>query len=241
MRPASLSSLLLLPPLLLSLQAGAQAQAASVNMLVYPNAGIFEMIDGRIGGPGETMLLRLQAITGVQFNQQVMPIARALPTLATTPGTCAVSLPRTPDREAHFRWTMAWISGAIVLYGRATENRLIRGPEDMRGANIAVLRDSLPAAWLKEHGVTGYEVNDLGTGLRMLQAGRVDFWLGSEVSARFVIRAMQGPVPRALYSYGQLELHMACHLGTPAAIVERLNAGLEQMRREGSLSEFGVP
>jgi len=95
-------------------------------------------------------------------------------------------------------------------------------------------------AWLKEHGVTGYEVNDLGTGLRMLQAGRVDFWLGSEVSARFVIRAMQGPVPRALYSYGQLELHMACHLGTPAPIVERLNAGLEQMRRDGELAAFGV-
>ena len=232
----------LLPALLLSLAAStrAQAQVPAVNMLVYPNAGVFEIVDGRISGPGEAMLMRLQAISGVQHKQQVMPIARVLQTLATKPDTCAVSLPRTADREAHFRWTTPWIISAITLYGRAQETRQITGPEDLLGTQVAVLRESLPAAWLKDHGVTGYEVNDMGTGLRMLQAGRIDFWLGSEVSARLAIRAMQGPAPRPLYSYGRLELHMACHLSTEAAIVERLNAGLEQMRREGELAEFGA-
>lgn len=218
----------------------ANAQAAAVDLLVYPNAGVFEVEGSRIGGPGAQMLARLQSASGVQLKQQPMPIPRALQLLASRPDTCVVALPRTAEREALFRWAGPWASSVITLYGRADETRQVNGPADMRGTQIAVLRESNPAAWLKEHGITGQEVLDVSMGLRMLQAGRVDYWLGNDMAARFVIKTMSGPLPRALYSFGRIDLHMACHRDTPAAVVERLHAGIEQLRRSGELADYGL-
>ncbi len=230
----------LLLPLLLTVAAAVRAEEHSVEMLVYPNAGIFEVEDGKLGGPGAVMLARLEAASGVRLIQQVMPIARALQTLVQKPGTCVVGLPRTSDRETLYRWAGPWASTAIGLYGRADEARRIGGPDDMRGASIAVLRDALPAAWLKAQGLQGHEVNDVGTGLRMLQAGRVDFWLGGDLPTRFAIKASSGPAPRVLYTFGRIDLYLACHPATSTVTVERMHAGVEEMREHGELKQFGV-
>lgn len=232
MRPATLSVLLLC--------LAAAAPALALDMLVYPNAGIFEVNNGHIGGAGAAMLTRLQALSGVKLDLQVMPIARAQQTVLHKPGLCVVAMPRTPEREAQYRWAGPWASSAIALYGRADEPRQVNGPEDMRGAQIAVLRESIPAAWLKDHGLASYEVNDVSTGLRMLQAGRVTFWLGNDMAARFVIKTLDGPAPRVLYSFGRIDLFIACHPTVPPEQVERMHTGLEQLRRSGELLEFGL-
>ncbi|MDR7331862.1 transporter substrate-binding domain-containing protein [Roseateles asaccharophilus] len=224
----------------LALLLGCTAQAQTVDMVIYPNAGLFEIENGRFTGPGAPMLARLETISGVRMNGQSMPIARALQPGMLKSGACLVGLPRTPEREAAFRWAGPWSSSTITLYGRPGETRQVNGPEDMRGATTGVLREALPAAWLKEHRLASHEVNDVATGLRILHAGRVDYWLGSDVVARFAVKASGVPAPRVLYSFGRIDLHMACHPGTPAAIVERLHAGIEQLRRSGELVEFGL-
>lgn len=228
-----------LPCLLLCLSAASHAQDPAIDLLVYP-AGIFEISDGRLGGPGTTMLARLQTASGVRLNQQLMPVARAMQTVGLKPATCLVGLPRTPEREAQFRWAGPWASGNTVVYGRFDETRRVEGPQDLRNARIAVMRESRQAVWAKEQGLSSHEVNDVAVGLRMLQAGRVDFWLASEVSARHVIQTSGGPAPRALHSFWRVDLHIACNNDTPAATVERLQAGIDQLRRNGELAEFGV-
>lgn len=215
------------------------AQDLTVDLLVYP-AGIFEVSDRSIGGPGTAMLDRLQAVSGVQFKQQLMPVARALLTVAKKPRACLVALPRLPERENQYRWAGPWASGTSVLYGRADETRRVDGPADIRTASVAVLRESRQAVWLKEHGLMGHEVNDVRVGLRMLQVGRVDFWLSSDISARYVIKMSGGPAPRTLYSFGRVELHLACNPAMEASTVDRLQAGIDQLRRNGELTEFGL-
>lgn len=224
----------------LALLLGCAAQAQTVDMVIYPNAGLFEVENGRFTGPGAPMLARLEVISGLRMNARSLPIARALQPGMLKPGTCLVGLPRTPEREAAFRWAGPWSSSTITLYGRADETRQVNGPDDLLGTKTGVLREALPAAWLKEHGLASHEVNDVATGLRILQAGRVDYWLGNDVVTRFAIKAAGGPAPRMLYSFGRIDLHMACHVGTPAAAVERLHIGIDQLRRNGELAEFGM-
>lgn len=224
----------------LALLLGCAAEAQTVEMIIYPNAGLFEVEHGRFTGPGAPMLARLEATSGLRINGSSMPIARALQTGMRKPGTCLVGLPRTPERDSAFLWAGPWATSSITLYGRAMETRRVQGPEDLRGARIGVLRETPPAAWLKEHGLTGHEVNDVATGLRILQAGRIDYWLGSDLVTRFAAKAGDGPPPRALYSFGRIDLYMACHPATSAAIVARLDKGIEQLRRNGELAEFGL-
>lgn len=217
------------------------AQAQEVTVVIYPNSGIFEVDNGPVRGPGATLLARLQSVSGVRLHTQVLPVARALQPAALKPGTCLVGLPRTPDREAQYRWAGPWTSSTFALYARTEDARKVASADDLRGTRVAVLRESLTASWLKEQGPAGYEVNDVATGLRILQAGRVDYWLGNDVVTRFAIKAgIAGPTPRVLHNFGRIDLHMACHPGTATPLVERLHAGIEQLRRGGELVEFGL-
>jgi polar amino acid transport system substrate-binding protein len=227
--------------LCLLLHAFAQARAASLEMLVYPNAGVFESAPGKgSGGPGGAMLQRLQALSGVTLHPQFMPIPRALLTVKQKPGHCMVALSRTPERDTAYLWAGPWARGATAIYVRADDTRRIHDPLELRGQNIVVLRDSSPADWLKAQSIAATEVKDNTTGLRMLQARRVDYWVANDLAAHFVVRAEGGPPPRQLYNFGRIDLYMACHPASDPAAVSALDAAIGQLRRTGELAEFGM-
>ena len=231
----------LLTLLLPTLAAGVHAQAQTLDILVYANAGVFEAAPGQgPGGPGAAMLARMQTLSGVTLRQQVLPISRALLLVDQRPGNCAVALSRTPERESRYLWAGPWARGAMTVYGRADETRPVEGAQDLRGHSIVVLRDSQPAAWLKEQGLAAEEVKDNSTALRMLQARRVDFWLANDVAGHFVIRAVGGTAPRVLYSGLHIGLYVACHPRSDAAVVRALDLAITQLRRSGELAEFGL-
>jgi polar amino acid transport system substrate-binding protein len=234
-----LAALLLLLASLLP--ATARAQGLALEMLVFPNAGVFEEAPGKgPGGPGGAMLQRLQAVSGVQLHQRLMPAPRALVTLKHNPGHCMIALTRTPEREMQYLWAGPWARGATAIYARAGDARRYQHPQDLRGRSIVVLRDSGPADWLKAQGLHALQVKDNTTGLRMLQAGRVDYWIANDLAARFVVRAEGGPAPRQLHSLGRIDLYMACHPGTHRAAVAALDAAIARLRRNGELAEFGM-
>lgn len=231
-------ALLLLALLPLS---AAHAQTRVLEMLVYPNAGVFEAAPGKgPGGPGGMMLERLQALSGVTLNQQFMPVPRAMLTVKQHPGHCMVAVTRTPERESAFMWAGPWARGATAVFARADDTRGIQHPQELRGSSIVVLRESAPAEWLKTQGMPATEVKDNTTGLRMLQARRVDYWLANDLAANFVIRAEGGPVPKQLYNFGRIDLYMGCHPATDPAAVAALDAAIAQLRRNGELTEFGM-
>lgn len=235
-RARRLATLLLLVSL-----SGARAEAPALDILVYANAGVFETTSGdRPGGPGGAFLARLETLSGVALRQQMLPISRALLLVEQRPGHCAVAMPRTPEREPRHRWAGPWAQGAMTAYGRGDDPRRISGPQDLAGRSIVVLRDSQPAAWLREQGLPALAVKDNSTALRMLQAGRVDVWLANDVAGHFVIQAVGGTPPRVFYSAGRIALFIACHPGTDPAAVGALDLALARMRRGGELAEFGL-
>lgn len=233
MRSACLIALtLLLPP---------AARATELDILVYANAGVFEASPGQgPGGPGGAMLERMQALSGLTLRQQVLPISRALLLAEQRPGHCVVALARTPERETRYQWAGPWARGAMAIYGRSDETRQVEGPQDLRGRSVVVLRDSAPAAWLKEQGLAAEEVKDNSTALRMLQARRVDYWVANDIAGHFVIRAAGGATPRVMLSFGRIDLYFACHPNSDPAAIGALDIAIAQLRRTGELAEFGL-
>jgi polar amino acid transport system substrate-binding protein len=230
----------LLPSLLLGL--ALQARAESVDMLVFPNPGLFDVAaDGRVTGLGGALIDRIAAVSGVQLRVQVMPPARALQTLAQQPGSCVAGVPRLPDNEALLQWLGQLASSSMMLYGRPDELRHVSTPRDLRGAVIAAQRNSLPASWLREQGLQVQEVRDTLTGLRMLQARRVDYWLVNELVAQRTLHTLGGEPPvRPLQNFGRIDAHLACQRDTAPAALDKLRAAMEQLRRDGELVPFGV-
>lgn len=217
------------------------APAQGLTVLVYPNPGLFDVAsDGRIEGAGAELLARLSAASGVPHDTRAVPAARAQAMLAQSPLHCIFGVARTAEREPLFSWLGPLASGELVLFGRPGELRQVHGPQDLAGRTVVAQRHSQALSWLTAHGVTAHEANDLVTGLRMLRAGRVDYWLVNELAARPVIRRLGGEPLQPLYRAGRVELYIACHPDLPAALRERLQAGLTQLRRDGELAPFGL-
>lgn len=227
--------------LLLLLTFAVAVESQPVELLVFPNPGLFEpAAGGEISGRGATIMKRLGEVTGVPLRMRPVPAARAMQMIDTLPGTCAAGVVRTADREGLYRWAGVIASGALVLYGRSDETREVADAADLRGAVIAAQRESRALIWLREQGLTAYEVNDTVTGLRMLRAGRVDFWFVNDLPGGRAIQLSEGPPPKALREFGRVELHLACHRELPAATAERLRAGFDQLRRNGELGQLGL-
>jgi polar amino acid transport system substrate-binding protein len=219
----------------------APAAALGLNLVVFPNPGLFEVeADQSIGGRGAALLHKLAAASGLTLNLQAMPIPRALSTGAATPGNCLVGMARTPEREAQFQWAGPLASGALTVYARGDETRPLQQPADLRGLGVVVQRDSAPAAWLRQQGITPQEVSQPVTALRMLQAGRIDFWLANELSAAPAIAAEGGIAVKAHLVVMRIDAYIACHPGTPPELTARLHQALQKLRRQGDLAEFGL-
>jgi len=210
-------------------------------MLIVPSPGLFEVTPrGEVSGPGPEVLGRLAVITRLKLTFIPMPAARAMQTLRQLPPTCMAGVPRLPEREGEFRWAGMMATAAISVYARSDDMRQVSHPEDLRGTTLAVLRESMPLAWARERGLSVYEVNDTVTGLRMLRAGRVDLWLSNDLIAQRAIQSQGGDPPRMLYSSARIDNYIACHHDVDPAVLERLQAGMEQLRRDGALAQFGV-
>lgn len=219
----------------------AVALALGLNLVVFPNPGLFDVEpDQPVSGRGAVLLARLAAVSGMTLDVQAMPIPRALSSGVAAPGRCLVGLVRTPERESHFLWIGPLASGALNLYARGDDSRMLQQPADLHGHTVVVQRDSASAAWLRQQGITPQEVSQPLTALRMLQAGRVDFWLANELSAAPAIAAEGGAAVKAKLALARVDVYVACHPATPAEPAQRLQQAIQKLRRQGELADFGL-
>lgn len=218
------------------------AQAAPpLRVLVYPVPGLFDVQDdGRIGGSGGTLLTKIGRASEVPFEAESLPIARAWSTLLAQPQVCVLGMARTPEREARFQWAGVVSRADLVVYARADATSLPHDLGELRGRQVVALRETATAAELREHGVTVQEVSSALNALRMLQAGRVDYWYSHQIVAESTANAAGGPAIKPLFTTARIDGYLACNLEVPAAVIDKLRQALLRLRRNGDLAEFGV-
>ncbi|RTL15049.1 MAG: transporter substrate-binding domain-containing protein [Burkholderiales bacterium] len=233
--------LFLLLALLLPITGPALPLPAGPTIIVFPSPGVFDVsATGEVSGIGAAAVRRLAEVSGLALQMLPMSQARGLLTVQQQTGHCVIAMPRTPEREALLRWVGPISSASVAVYARPSDTRRIEAPADLRGAAIVVQRESRPLAWLKEQGLKPYEVSDAATGLRMLRAGRVDFWAVNEIVGAHAVASSPAPQPRQVARFGSIELYLACHRELSQELSERLGSALEQMRRDGDLRPFGL-
>lgn len=232
------------PALLLCLTAATAAAAAplpTLKLLVFPAPGLFDVQDdGRIGGPGGALLVKIGRASAVTFETESLPIPRAWHTIQATPQSCVVGMSRTPDREGRFQWVAPISRADFIVYGRPDSPALAPELSALRGRAVVVLRETVPANQLRDLGVPAQEVSSPAIALRMLQAGRVDYWYVHQLLAEPAASAAGGPALKPLFTTARHDGYLACNLEVPAATVEQLRQALQRLRRNGDLAEFGL-
>lgn len=187
-------------------------------------------------------LLRLMAQqAGLPLSIEVTPWVRALQQVQDKPGTILFSLTRTPEREAQFKWVGPISARRIVLYKLAARKDLGR-PELQRlaGTKIGVVRESATARQMQAEGLRpGIELDlalDDANNLRKLLAGRMEYLAMLDWAAAWNLQQLNLPYatlqPVLDYDVDKTYWY-GLHPQTDAALVRRLQAALDTLRRDG--------
>ena len=175
--------------------------------------------------------------TGTDYKIDMLPWKRAYTMALNQANTCVYSTSRTPDRDRLFKWIGPTDEAQWVFYGRADHSFPLRTLEDARRLRIGTYNGDARDEFLRTRGFNVDPTsNDLVNPQKLL-LNRIDLW--AVAMRRDSAGLSDQPwadkgVP--LLVFNRVQVYLACNLAVPDALVERLNAALADMRRDGTVA-----
>lgn len=201
---------------------------------------------GMAKGFSVDLLRMIAAQAKLPLEIQVTPWVRATQLAASTPNSILFSLTRLPERDGKFKWVGPISGRRILLYGLKERTDLqIKDLKSLQGLKIGVVRESAAAKRLQAEGLrVGEELElalDDSSNLRKLLAGRMDLLVMLDWAAAWNLRqfklhyATLRPVLELDNAY---EYWYGLHPDCDDALVQRLQAGLNTLRRNGQYDKL---
>jgi polar amino acid transport system substrate-binding protein len=195
---------------------------------------------GKPDGAAYRILTEMAARAGATVKLTFLPWQRAQSQTLETPGAGIIPLVRTPEREASFKWVGPMISDSMVL---VTSRSHRPAPQDLAIAakwRIGTVAGSPNHTALLRLGIGFLEpAIDEATNARKLDAGRIDAWASSKLVAPFQYRLL-GLDPAQIEFGAEVrrsDIFLGLNHSVPDALVERLQAALDSIRREGGVAD----
>jgi len=195
--------------------------------------------DGVIIGRATDKIRELMARTGTDYRIEQLPWKRAYLMAQTQEHTCVYSTSRTPEREALFKWVGPTDEAEWQFWGRADHKFKLDTLEDARTLRIGTYIGDARDEYLRSRGFTVDAVsNDLVNPQKLL-LNRIDLWAvgtrnGSAGPGQFDWSDKVVP----LMVFHRVKVYLACHPSVPDELIDRLNASLADMRRDGVLTRI---
>lgn len=198
-----------------------------------PPASMVE--EGRVTGFAAEKVQALLARVEVPYTMEVLPWKRAYDAALKRPDTCVFSTTRTPERERLFKWVGPTDEADWVLMGRADRPPVLRTLDDARHYRIGTYLGDARDEYLRTR---GFRVDPAPADMmnpRKLLAHRIDLWASiMRPGQTFEQYEWAGKIVPVL-SFNKVQVYLACHASMPDVLIERMNAALGDMQRDGSL------
>ena len=171
---------------------------------------------------------------GVDYEIEMLPWKRAYLLAQSHADTCVYSTTRVPEREALFKWIGPTHENDWTLFGRADRNYHIASIEDARKYRIGAYNGDVRSEALIAQGFRVDTVPDKLANPRKLLVNRIDLWATS-VRVGSAIVAENGWSTRIVpvLTFKHTELYLACNPSVPDVLVDKMNAALRAINREG--------
>lgn len=206
------------------------ALAADIRLVTeeYPPFNLTH--NGKIAGLATDLVEATFHKAGISYTLEMLPWARAYSMAETTPGTCVYSTTETPERKDKFLWVGPLVNNDWVLMGRAVGSPAVSKLEEAKPYTIGGYNGDALALFLEQQ---GYKVelsprDDLNPA--KLANGRIDFWATGSESGPYLAQQMGITGLKAVATFKNTVMSLACNKGTDAAIVAKLQAGLDAVR-----------
>ena len=206
----------------------------------------YQMLDdsGELTGLSTEILEAMFAITGDEYEIQVLPWARAYLRALDTPNTLIYSISRTPHREPLFHWVGAIRTDRIHLWGlREKFPQPVDDVNKLKNNVVALVRSSYAEQYLRDSLFTNiYPVVSFEQSIKMLYRGRIDLILGDQVTLVPRIKKLHYDIKQltklAEVKEISAELSFALSLKTDNAIVKRYKNAYQTLKKSGKIAEI---
>jgi polar amino acid transport system substrate-binding protein len=191
-----------------------------------------------VGREGEK-IREMLARSGYAYKIDVLPWKRAFTMAQRDAYTCVYSTSRTPEREKQFKWVGPTDEAQWVLMGRAGRKYQVHTLDDARKLRIGTYHGDARDEFLRARGFDVDGAPDNASNPIKLMLGRIDLWAvgvrNNDLSALAQFAGPEQLVP--VLTFHHVKVYLACNPSVPDAMVERMNAALDSMRKDGT---FGM-
>lgn len=215
--------------------AHASAESPRLHLMTESSPPVSMLEGGRVIGSGTEKVLEMMARTATDYTIELLPWRRAYTFVQQRADACLYSTTRTPEREKLFKWIGPTDEGEWVLLGRADRTYNLHTLEDARTLRIGTYNGDARDDYLRTRGFHVDPAPHDMVNARKLLAGRIDVWAaGMKRGTTQLQRDGWGGKIVPVLTFNRIGVYLACNSAVPTELVERMNAALEAMGRDGT-------
>jgi len=220
------------------LLAGHAAVASPLLITTESSAPAIMVEDGQVTGRETDKVREMMARTGTPFSIEVLPWKRAYTMALNQAQTCVYSTSRTPERDRLFKWVGPTDEAFWEFWGRADHDFPLRTLEDARKLRIGTYNGDARDEFLRSRGFHVEPVSNDLVNPQKLMMKRIDLWAVSRRASAPLTHYGWSSEVVPLLVFNRVKVYLACNPSVPDELVARLNAALDEMRRDGTMSRL---
>jgi polar amino acid transport system substrate-binding protein len=154
------------------------------------------------------------------------------------PGYGAFVMARLPDRERLFKWVGPIGPDDWIMLAKADSKISLESLEDARKYRIGAYKGDAIAETLAKQGLKPIVVLRDQDNAKKLVSGQIDLWATGDPAGRYLARQDGVNGLKTVLRFNSAELYLALNKDVPQATVAKLQAALDQMRKDGVVDEI---
>ncbi|MEJ5058488.1 MULTISPECIES: substrate-binding periplasmic protein [unclassified Pseudomonas] len=154
------------------------------------------------------------------------------------PGYGAFVMARLPDRERLFKWVGPIGPDDWIMLAKADSKITLETLDDARKYKIGAYKGDAIAMTLAKQGLKPVVVLRDQDNAKKLVNGQIDLWATGDPAGRYLARQEGVSGLKTVLRFNSAELYLALNKDVPDETVAKLQAALDQMRKEGKVDEI---
>ncbi|WP_223569494.1 substrate-binding periplasmic protein [Pseudomonas sp. BF-R-26] len=154
------------------------------------------------------------------------------------PGYGVFVMARLPDREKLFKWVGPIGPDDWILLAKADSKITLESLEQARKYKIGAYKGDAIAETLAKQGLKPIVVLRDQDNAKKLVNGQIDLWATGDPAGRYLARQEGVNGLKTVLRFNSAELYLALNKDVPDETVAKLQAALDQLRKEGVVDEI---
>ena len=154
------------------------------------------------------------------------------------PGYGAFVMARLPDREKLFKWVGPIGPDDWIMLAKADSKITLETLDDARKYKIGAYKGDAIAMTLAKQGLKPVVVLRDQDNAKKLVNGQIDLWATGDPAGRYLARQEGVSGLKTVLRFNSAELYLALNKDVPDEMVSKLQAALDQLRKEGKVDEI---